>query len=88
MILLTWHGFIKELENYESDTFSASNSAITNEEAHRVAEFLLNKWSSNHLDGVTIDAILEELRDGTPFTRVKQDDESEVLPTQQDDGSI
>lgn len=51
-----------QIKDYESDTFSASGSEITDEEAVATAEQLLDWWNEKNLDGVSIDAALFEVR--------------------------
>ena len=60
---ISFGNFISEIESYESDTFSSNNTKITRSEARRIAEILLNRWSSEKLDGVSISSILENIRD-------------------------
>lgn len=55
---------LQDIKEYESDTFSASGSGITDAEIILVAGKLIDGWSENHLDGVSIDAILYDIREG------------------------
>ncbi|MEB3215562.1 MAG: hypothetical protein VKN72_04765 [Nostocales cyanobacterium 94392] len=59
---MTLGNFISEIENYESDTFSAQRAKITRKEAEEVAERLLNNWSLDHLDGQQIGTYLSLIR--------------------------
>lgn len=59
---MKWNDFVEEILTYESDTFSAEGSKITRIEAEQVAEKMLDSFE-RHLDGVSIDAYLEEIRD-------------------------
>ncbi len=58
-------GLVRELMEYESDTFSATGSKITQLEAEQVADRLVKSWISKYLDGVSIAVLLEEFREGT-----------------------
>jgi len=60
---MTTHDLSKEIMEYESDTFSASGSKITREEADFIAEKLLEFWSKENLDGISITNILDVARD-------------------------
>jgi len=53
---------LQTILNYESDTFSAEGSQITEEEAHQVALLLINWLIENRLDGDLIDSLLYEVR--------------------------
>ena len=55
---------LQDIREYESDTFSASTSGITDNEVILVAEKLIDGWSDNHLDGVSIDSVLYDIREG------------------------
>ena len=59
---MTWGNFVSEIENYESDTFTARGQKISRKEAEKVAEILLNAWSLNNLDGVKISGTLDDIR--------------------------
>ena len=59
---IPFEGFIEQIMEYESDTFSASASQITPDEARDVARVILAIWIDDHLDGVRIDAVLDGLR--------------------------
>jgi len=67
----TFGNFISQIQNYESDTFSAQGWKITRSEAEAVAMIILNKWSLNNLDGIEIVAAMEELREKTNIKRLK-----------------
>lgn len=54
---------ISRIKKYESDTFSASNAALTNSEAEKVADLLIKIWTENRLDGVLVASALAEVRD-------------------------
>lgn len=54
--------FLKELNEYESDTFSAEASKITPEETVLVAGRLIEGWMDNYLDGVSIAEALAYFR--------------------------
>ncbi len=56
--------FIDYIREYESDTFSAEGSQITATEAQQVAYRLMNWLVENRLDGVMIDSILSDIRNG------------------------
>ena len=56
--------FVDMIREYESDTFSAEGSEITPTEAQQVAYRLINGWAEEHLDGVSIDHILYDIRGG------------------------
>jgi hypothetical protein len=58
-----WHSFLKQIQEYESDTFSAVRSKITLKEAGDIAEKILSAWIENQLDGVMLSEALSELRD-------------------------
>lgn len=49
------------IREYESDTFSAEDSKITLGESQLIAAKLIDRIE-DHLDGVTISAILDEIR--------------------------
>jgi len=55
--------FADLISDYESDTFTASGSAITPAEAIEVAQRILAVWIDDRLDGVIIDGVLAELRE-------------------------
>lgn len=57
-----FYELVKEIVEYESDTFSASSSEITTEEADKVAHELVANWKMNYLDGVQIDTFLDKIR--------------------------
>lgn len=59
---MNWNGLIELIAEYESDTFSASASDLTSEEVELIAKRLLDNVESN-LDGVTISAYLDEIRE-------------------------
>ncbi len=54
--------FARKIETYESDTFSASGSGISELEAMETAEQILEWWIESHLDGVVIKEALDEVR--------------------------
>jgi len=56
------HILIQTILEYESDTFSAAGSNISEEEAEKVAESIINGWIENNLDGVIISSALDEIR--------------------------
>lgn len=60
---LTFMGLCQIIEGYESDTFSATESEITNEEIRRVAYRCLNWLVENRLDGVMLDNFLADIRE-------------------------
>lgn len=52
---------VKAIMEYDSDTFCAADENITKTEALLVAEELFERmW--NHIDGVTLGSILDEVR--------------------------
>ncbi len=53
---------VKEITEYESDTFTASGFSLTNKEAHKLAERCINYFVNNDLDGCKLDIWLAELR--------------------------
>lgn len=53
---------VEYIEEYESDTFSASGSQITHEEATRIADTLIQMWMDRHIDGVILDELLDDIR--------------------------
>ena len=55
--------FVKQIIEYESDTFSGSGSEITEKEACLVIKSILTDYFEHHLDGLSIDSRLEEIRD-------------------------
>jgi hypothetical protein len=55
--------FTKEVMEYESDTFSASEYEITEEEAAEVSKRILRNMWDNRIDGLFIAEELEELRE-------------------------
>lgn len=56
--------FVDVIKDYESDTFSAEGSEITATEAQQVACRLINWLVENRLDGVMIDGMLSDIRNG------------------------
>jgi len=58
----TQHGLEQIILDYESDTFSAEGSQITEVEAKRVAQLLITWLIDNRLDGDLIDGLLYEVR--------------------------
>ena len=58
---MTFDQFVKSIETYESDTFSAEGSEITHVEATKVAERYLDSIE-DHMDGIGIDVYLDEVR--------------------------
>jgi hypothetical protein len=52
-----------EIMKYESDTFSASGSEITLEEAEELSQMIITDWIENQLDGITISDALSTLRE-------------------------
>lgn len=59
---MTFKQFVEMICEYESDTFSAEGSQITEDEAIKVAEKYLDSVEA-HIDGVGIDARLDEVRE-------------------------
>ena len=57
-----FQALIMEIKEYESDTFSASGSKITHQEAEKVANELIANWKDKYLDGVQIDVFLDKVR--------------------------
>jgi len=57
------NSLVKVIMEYESNTFSAKGSGITEEEAKEVADGLLGEWISTMLDGVLISAWLNRIRE-------------------------
>ena len=55
--------FIEKIKAYESDTFSAKGTKITDDEAFEVANRILSNWIENHLDGTVISCQLLDVRD-------------------------
>ena len=53
---------INEILIYESDTFSAKGSEITQIEAQKVANEIIANWVSRYLDGNLIDVFLDKVR--------------------------
>lgn len=73
--------FVKYIKEYESDTFSAEGSQITDKEANLVAEKFLASCVDNRMDGVTIDVYLDAIRDDTVnriADQISQIDDSEL----------
>lgn len=66
---------VDTIMQYESDTFSADASKITEKEARIVADAIVKAYVDNRLDGVTIASFLEDIRDdeknGVPITGKK-----------------
>ena len=54
---------VDEVMAYESDTFSASRSGITKEEAGQVVEQAVRALWDTWIDGASIDEKLSELRE-------------------------
>lgn len=54
---------VKEILEYESDTFSASGFEITKEEAKQVAERCIEWFVNNRMDGVILDEFLFAIRE-------------------------
>jgi hypothetical protein len=52
----------KHLLGYDSDTFSAFGSDMTEDEAEAVAEALVKHWIEWELDGLMITSRLEDVR--------------------------
>ncbi len=50
------------IRDYESDTFSATESCILPYEAHLAAEYLLSRWVEQYLDGIAISSVLDDVR--------------------------
>ena len=59
---MKFEDLVKHIKEYESDTFSAEGSEITQEEAEKVAERLIGVWVDENLDGVSIDSVLADIR--------------------------
>ena len=55
--------FVEMIFTYESDTFSSSGSNIRIKEAQKIAAKLLDIFTMNHLDGVMISNLLDEIRE-------------------------
>jgi len=55
--------FVKELSEYESDTFSASAEKVTKEEAIQLVESAMESFRNNYLDGVWLSSMLEGIRE-------------------------
>lgn len=53
---------VKDISEYDSDTFSAEGSKITPEECLNVANKIVDSWSSRCLDGMLISNFLESIR--------------------------
>lgn len=53
---------VKEVMEYESDTFSASGAEITEEEARKVVEKIVRDLWDAHIDGVKINFALADIR--------------------------
>ena len=53
---------VKEIMNYESDTFSASDSRVTKHEAQQMLKDWIAIQFENRIDGITLDSLLYELR--------------------------
>lgn len=60
---LTEHGLAQYIKEYESDTFTAEGSEITDDEALRVARRIIQWTVDNRLDGVMIDEFLSDIRE-------------------------
>ena len=58
------NGLLKIVQNYESDTFSAEGSKMTNRQARLVVARLIRNIGdpTGHLDGVTLSSTLDEIR--------------------------
>jgi hypothetical protein len=63
--MYAFNRLVEYIEEYESDTFSASGHNITHDEAVRVANRLIESWTDRLLDGVSIaDAMTDDLPKG------------------------
>jgi len=58
-----WDDFIKQIMQYESDTFSAEGSGITRQEAERVTRLLMTNFFDRKLDGILISEALDSIRE-------------------------
>jgi hypothetical protein len=54
---------VQDISEYESDTFSASSNEIKASECMEIANKIIDIWKEDHLDGVIISSLLEDLRD-------------------------
>lgn len=55
--------FVKTIQEYESDTFSAQRTKITKEEATEIAENILKELIGAYMDGGMITLHLMDIRD-------------------------
>ena len=59
---------LKDIKEYESDTFSASGEKINDNEVVLVANKLVDDWSEKYIDGISIASALEEIRAEDEFS--------------------
>ena len=55
--------FMNHIEDYESDTFSASAEKISVTEKIKIANKLLDIFVNNNIDGVLLSQVLQEIRE-------------------------
>lgn len=60
---MSFREFVRYIHAYESDTFSAEASKITESEATMIAQSLLKQWAEDNLDGTMISGYLSEIRE-------------------------
>lgn len=60
---MKFNKFVKTIQEYESDTFSAQRTKITKEEATEIAENILEALIDAYMDGGMITQHLMDIRD-------------------------
>jgi hypothetical protein len=58
----TMQELLQTIKEYDSDTFFAKGSDLTEEEAYDLAARCIHNFIDNRLDGVLLDSFLSEIR--------------------------
>ena len=59
---LSWEKIVEFIKTYESDTFSASNLNLTEEEADRIARIIIRNLLEDDVDGIKLSFALDIVR--------------------------